>query len=236
MLEVRGVCFMTLAKEKVFAEGFGFKKLFLIFVIGSIFGALYEQILNLVKVYTATGDIVWELRRGVIYGPFSPIYGAGAVLIVYLFARKNYSNLKTFIYGALFGGIFEYAISFLQETFTHTTSWDYSSYFLNINGRTTIPYMIVWGLFTLVFVKGVYPFLSKWIEMIPVNVGNVCFNIILVFLIIDMTVSWTALIRSAMRRSGIDPITPVGEIYDKVYPDSVLAKSFPNMDFKVSGK
>ena len=51
-----------------------------------------------------------------------------------------------------------------------------------------------------------------------------------------MTVSWTALIRSAMRRSGIDPITPVGEIYDKVYPDSVLAKSFPNMDFKVSGK
>ena len=121
---------MTLAKEKVFAEGFGFKKLFLIFVIGSIFGALYEQILNLVKVYMATGDIVWELRRGVIYGPFSPIYGAGAVLIVYLFARKNYSNLKTFIYGALFGGIFEYAISFLQETFTHTTSWDYSSYSL----------------------------------------------------------------------------------------------------------
>ena len=96
--------------------------------------------------------------------------------------------------------------------------------------------MIVWGLFTLVFVKAVYPFLSKWIERIPINIGNVCFNIILIFLIIDMTVSWTALIRSAMRRSGIDPITPVGEIYDKVYPDSVLAKSFPNMDFKVSGK
>ena len=65
------------SKREVFAKGFCGKKLFLIFVIGSIFGAFYEQILNLVKVYLTTGDIVWELRRGVIYGPFSPIYGAG---------------------------------------------------------------------------------------------------------------------------------------------------------------
>lgn len=227
---------MTDAKEKVFAEGFSFKKLFLIFVIGSIFGAIYEEVLHLVKVYMTSGDIVWEYRRGVIYGPFSPIYGAGAVLMVLLLAKRNFSNLKIFIYGALLGGGFEYAISFLQETFTHTTSWDYSNYFLNINGRTTIPYMAVWGLFSLGFVKGVYPFLSNLIEKVPVNIGNILFYIILVFLILDMAISWSALIRSSLRRSGIPPITPVGKIYDRVYPDNVLAKAFPNMDFKVTGK
>ena len=93
--------------------------------------------------------------------------------------------------------------------------------------------MIVWGVFTLIFVKLIYPFLSKWIEKIPVNIGNIIFYILLIFLIIDMFISWTALFRSAMRRSNIEPITPVGRLYDIVYPDSVLSKSFPNMDFKV---
>ena len=221
------------SKKCVFAEGYSGKKLFLIFVIGSVIGVLYEEILNLVKIYFATGDIVWELRRGVLYGPFNPLYGLGAVLVIYLLAKPNYSNIKTFIYGGLLGGFIEYSISLLQEIFTHTTSWDYSHHFLNIGGRTTIPFMIAWGAFTLIFVKLIYPFLSKWIEKIPVNIGNIIFYILLIFLIIDMFVSWTALFRSAMRRSNIEPITPVGRLYDIVYPDSVLSKSFPNMDFKI---
>ena len=219
------------SKKQIFAEGYSGKKLFLIFVIGSIFGALYEQILNLIKVYFATGEIVWSLRRGVIYGPFSPIYGAGAVLIVYFLVRPNYSKLKTFLYGALLGGAFEYIISFLQEVFTHTISWDYSNYFLNINGRTTIPFMIFWGLLTLIFAKYIYPFISKLIEKIPVNLGNIIFYILLIFLIIDMFISWTALIRSAMRRNNIEPITPVGEFYDKVYPDEYIKSVYTNMKF-----
>lgn len=219
--------------KEVFAEGFSPKKLFLVFVIGSIIGVFYEQILNLVKVYLSTGNIVWELRRGVLYGPFNPLYGFAAFVLIYLLAKPNYSNLKTFIYGALLGGVIEYLVSLLQEIFTHTTSWDYSNYFLNIGGRTTIPYMIVWGLLSLIFIKFVYPYFSNFIEKIPVNIGNIIFYLLLIFLIIDMFVSWTALFRSAMRRNDIEPITPIGRLYDQVYPDRVLARSFPNMDFKV---
>ncbi len=221
------------SKSEVFAKGYSVKKLFFIFVIGSILGTFYEQILNLVKVYYATGNVVWELRRGVLYGPFNPLYGLGAVLVVYLLARPNYSNIKTFIYGGLLGGFIEYSISLLQEIFTHTTSWDYSHHFFNIGGRTTIPFMLAWGGCTLIFVRLVYPFLSNLIEKIPVNIGNIIFYVFLIFLIIDMFVSWTALFRSAMRRNNIEAITPVGRLYDKVYPDSVLAKSFPNMEFKI---
>ena len=220
------------SKKCVFAKGYSFKKLFFIFVIGSIIGVLYEEILNTVKIYLATGDIVWELRRGVIYGPFNPLYGLGAVLVVYLLVRPNYSNIKTFIYGGLLGGIIEYSISLLQEIFTHTTSWDYSNHFLNIGGRTTIPFLIAWGIFTLIFAKIIYPYLSKWIEKIPINIGNIIFYILLIFLIIDMFISWTALFRGAMRKSDIEPITPIGRLYDRIYPDSVLSKHFPNTEFK----
>ena len=220
------------SKKCVFAKGYSFKKLFFIFVIGSIIGVLYEEILNTVKIYLATGDIVWELRRGVIYGPFNPLYGLGAVLVVYLLVRPNYSNIKTFIYGGLLGGIIEYSISLLQEIFTHTISWDYSNHFLNIGGRTTIPFLIAWGIFTLIFAKIIYPYLSKWIEKIPINIGNIVFYILSIFLIIDMFISWTALFRGAMRKSDIEPITPIGRLYDRIYPDSVLSKHFPNTEFK----
>ena len=71
------------SKNKYLLKDTVVRNYFLSLLLASIFGALYEQILNLVKVYFATGDIVWSLRRGVIYGPFSPIYGVGAVLIVY---------------------------------------------------------------------------------------------------------------------------------------------------------
>lgn len=226
--EVKGISH----EEKVFAQGLCKEKLFLVFVIGSIFGAYYEQILNLIKVFFRKGIIVWELRRGVIYGPFSPIYGVGAVLIVWLLARKKRSPLHTILYGAMVGGIFEYLISFLQETFVGTVSWDYSQQFLNINGRTTIPFMLVWGLFAFVFIQYIYPKISDMIESIPYRFGKIMVSVLAVFLVFDMLISWTALFRQTQRRNNIEPVTRVGEFYDKVYTDERLKKCFPNMKAK----
>ena len=164
---------MSSKNKKVFAEGYSFKKLFLIFVIGSIFGALYEQIVNLITTYLQTGNLVWELRRGVIYGPFSPIYGAGAVLLVYFLSKPNYSNLKTFIFGALGGGAFEYLISFLQETFLGTVSWDYTNEFLNLNGRISILYSFVWGILALLLINQIHPFIEKTIRNFSLKIPHI---------------------------------------------------------------
>ena len=125
------------ADHRTFAQGVCFYKLVWVFTIGSIFGVYYEQILNLMKSLLADGNIFWESRRGVIDGPLSPVYGAGAALIVYLLARRKRPGWQTWLYGALLGGAFEYTISFLQEWAIGTTSWDYGQQFLNINGRTT---------------------------------------------------------------------------------------------------
>lgn len=218
--------------KRIFAEGLCFKKMFLLFVIASIFGAYYEQILNLVTTYLANGSLVWEYRRGVIYGPLSPIYGAGAVLLVLLLARTKRKWWQTVFYGGLIGGSFEYIICFLQETFIGTISWDYTNHFLNINGRTTIPFMVVWGIVAWLFVDFVYPKISKLIERVPYRLGVWVTNFLIVFITLDMLISWTALARQTLRRNQIEPFTIVGEIYDKIYPDEVLIKYFPNMQIK----
>lgn len=221
-----------LDEKRGYAKGLCSAKLFLIFAIFSIFGTYYEQILNLVTHYLEDGSIFWEYRRGVIYGPFSPIYGAGAVLFTILLLRKNLSTPKTIIYGSLIGGAFEYIISLLQEIFVGTTSWDYSEHFLNIGGRTTIPFMLVWGILSLIYSKYLYPKICKAIENVPYNLMKTITICLAIFLIFDMLISWTALIRQNLRRKGYEPVTVIGEFYDKVYDDETLSKYFPNMKEK----
>ena len=216
-------------KERKFAEGICFWKLFWIFLIGSIFGAYYEQILNLMIHYHYHHEFVWQLRRGVIYGPISPVYGAGALLFALFLIRHFKSNFHLFFKAALIGGFFEYAMSFFQETFLGTISWDYSNEFLNLNGRTTIPFMIVWGLFGLLFAKVIYPMISHYIEYFPKKFGQIFSIILLVLLILDFTISWGALFRQRLRLKGHEPITFIGEFFDHHFSDEFLRKYYSNM-------
>ncbi len=218
--------------KRVFAEGLCATKLYIIYIIGSIFGVYFEQIRNLIKSLINNGTWFWEYRRGLIYGPFNPLYGFGAMVLVWLLLRKPLSNLKTFIYGSLIGGVVEYVVSFLQETFTGTTSWDYTGFIGNINGRTNIPYMLVWGGLAFILVKVIYPFVSKWVEKIPYNVGRLGTNIIHVFMFFDCFLSFGALIRWGLRRKGVEAVTFLGKFFDKFYPDAFLIKHYPNMTYR----
>ncbi len=217
-----------MAKRK-FAQGMCFYKMFWIFLFGCVFGAYYEEILNLVIHYHFHHDIVWQLRRGVIWGPISPVYGFGAVLIIGILGRKERPDWKTIFYGALLGGSFEYLISFLQETFLGTVSWDYTQEILNINGRTTIPFAIVWGLLSLALVKIFYPSISAIVESLPQTFGKIITNILIVLLAFDFTISWGALVRQLFRHEGYPPFTIVGKFFDQYYPDEELIKSYTNM-------
>ena len=219
----------VVVKEPKFAEGLCFKKLFFVFLVGSVIGTIYEEILFMVQHYMDTGQLEHALRRGVIYGPFNVIYGFGAVVLVYLLLRKPLKAWQIFIYAAVLGGFVEYIVSWLQEVFTHTTSWDYSDLFLNINGRTTIPIMLVWGFLGLLLVKVVYPPVSNLIERIPIKIGDRIYVVLVVLMALDMLVSWTAIIRQTLRHNNIPPFTPIGEFYDSYYNDERLEYYFPNM-------
>ena len=209
-------------QKKVFAKGYCFFKYFWFFVIGCIVGTYYEQILTLCK------KGVWVSRAGLLYGPLNPVYGFGAVLCVLILHRvKDWKLLWTL--GGLIGGGFEYILSWLQEIFIHSVSWDYSARFLNLNGRTTIPYMVFWGFLFMVVVKVIYPFCSKWIEKIPYTFGNVMTWICIVLMALNMGITCSALLRQSMRHKGIEARTTFAEWLDKMYPDEVIYDVFENM-------
>ena len=70
-------------EEKVFAKGYCFTKLFIFFVLGCLIGTYYEEVLWFIKY----GEIT--TRQGLIYGPFSPIYGVGVLAFVLLLGKND---------------------------------------------------------------------------------------------------------------------------------------------------
>ena len=112
---------------------------FWIFVLGSVFGFFAEMLYALA--YTRT----FEIRKGLIYGPFIQVYGMGAVAYYFL-VRSEQDPMRVFFKGMLLGGALEYLTSFFQEIFFGSVSWEYSHMFLNLNGRTSIQYCFYWGI------------------------------------------------------------------------------------------
>ncbi len=194
------------------------------FLLGGFLGTLYEEILTIL----ATGS--WESRAGTLWLPFNPLYGFGVVGFVLVLSRfKEWYHQIT--YGAIVGGAVEYICSWLQEILTNTTSWDYSNVFTNIDGRTTVVFSLAWGFMGFALVRYVYPLVVKMLEKIPYKIGNIVTIIIIVVFSTIMIISWAALIRCFLARSGVEPLTFIGRLLDKYLPQEYLQKYFVNMKF-----
>ena len=210
-------------KKEVFAEGFCFYKVFLLYVIGCMIGVYYEEILTVCR----TGE--WLSRQGIIYGPFNPVYGLGFLAFTVLLCR----NLKrkwwlTYIYSCFIGGAAEVITSLISEYVFKVNAWDYSDKFLNIMGRTTIPFMLFWGLGGLIFVKFVYPGLSKLIELIPKRIGNLIMPTFLIFVLLSHVISYSALFRYGTRAEGQPASNAIEAVLDKYYDDDLMKQYYEN--------
>lgn len=210
-------------KKEVFAEGFCFYKVFLLYVIGCMIGVYYEEILTVCR----TGE--WLSRQGIIYGPFNPVYGLGFLAFTVLLCR----NLKrkwwlTYIYSCFIGGAAEVITSLISEYVFKVNAWDYSDKFLNIMGRTTIPFMLFWGLGGLIFVKFVYPGLSKLIELIPKRIGNLIMPTFLIFVLLSHVISYSALFRYGTRAGGQPASNAIEAVLDKYYDDDLMKQYYEN--------
>lgn len=208
-------------KEETFAKGVCFKKIFWLFMIGCVFGCVFEMVNHFIHY----GD--WVSRSGLIYGPLNPVYGLGLVFFV-IFLSKIKNPGLIFLGGMLLGGGCEYLCSLIQEKVFGTISWDYSHQLFNIGGRTSLKYMLIWGVLALLVMKVVYPALSNLIEKMPVKTGNILTVILIVFMIADIIISVVACLRQSERAEGKEPSNQVEVFLDKHYPDNKLNKIFEN--------
>ena len=211
-------------EEKPFAYSLCFTKLFWLFMIGNVVGTILETLWALLTLHK------FEMRVGLVWGPFIPVYGFGAVVMT-LLLYKSYKRRDLYIFtaAALIGAGFEYLCSLFQELAFGTVSWEYSDTTANLGGRTNLMYALIWGILGLLWVKEFFPFISRQIEKIPKRIGSILTIILCVFMVVDMAVSGAAVVRRGERREGI-PADSAFELWlDKNFDDEKMDFLFPNM-------
>ncbi|MDO4345357.1 MAG: putative ABC transporter permease [Eubacteriales bacterium] len=210
------------AEEKKFAEGSGFYKLVWLFLIGSFFGDLVETVFCRITMGW------WMSRSSVVYGPFSIVWGfACALLTALMYRYRNKSDRYLFFYGTIVGGTYEYVCSVLAEIVFGAKFWDYSKIPFNLGGRVNLLYCFFWGIVAVLWLKGIYPLLSKWIEKIPKKIGPVLTWVLIVLMTVNMAISALALDRYSKRQRGVEAGNSIELLLDEHFPDERMMRVYP---------
>ena len=207
-------------KDKLVQE---FVVIFWLFIIGSVIGYIFEIAMVLFR----KGYI--ESRRGLIYGPFTPVYGVG-IIIYYLVLKniKSRNKIKVFFITMLLGGIIEYLCSFLQEKLFGTISWDYSNIMFNINGRTSLLHCTYWGMGGILYISFIEPLIEEIRKTIIKKDLQIITVLLVCFMAFDISISFLAAERQTDRRNHIMPHGKVDIFLDKHYSDEYMDKIYAN--------
>ena len=190
-------------------------------VLFSILGLLIETI----YCFATTG--ILESRKGLILGPFCPIYGIGAALFIIILSEYKESKVKLFIMGAISGTIFEYICSYVLQVVYGSMFWDYSYTTYQINGRVSLTYSVFWGILAVLLIQFIKPYFDKIIDKIPTKPWD---KVITIFLIIDVILtifSISLYMNRAEKRYKNEQISET--ILDKIFNDDVMSFAFPNL-------
>ncbi len=98
-------------------------------------------------------------KRGFLNGFLCPIYGHGALLVLYALHGGFQNPFLTFFFGAIVTSILEYFTSWLMEKLFHMRWWDYSHYKFQINGRVCLLNSTCFGLACVLLCHLVQPWL-----------------------------------------------------------------------------
>ena len=148
------------------------------FFIFAIIGWVWEVVLHII----VDGEFV---KRGVLQGPWLPIYGYGGILILTVLNKFRAKPLTQFIAIIILCGTIEYFTSvYLETIYNGQRWWDYSGYFLNLHGRICAEGLLVFGLGGIAIVYIAAPLLDNIIKKIDhKKLVTVCCILVILFAI-----------------------------------------------------
>lgn len=207
-----------------FAKGLCFDKLVWVFLICALLGDGIETL------FCGLVNGQWMSRSSVLYGPFSFVWGLGAVVLTITLQPLSQKNDRyVFLAGFVIGGVYEYMCSVFTELVFGTVFWDYSHMPLNIGGRTNALFCFFWGVLAVVWVKIIYPHMSAWVERVPAIAGKVTTWVVLFLMLCNAALTCGAMVRYHTRSERPEADNFFETFLDEQYDDAYMEHRWPNM-------
>ncbi len=129
------------------------------------------------------------INRGFLNGPYCPIYGVGAIIIVAVLAKYINDPVSVFIAGMISTSALEYVTSWGMEKLFHAKWWDYSNHRFNLNGRICLLNSVLFGVMSLALMYLVHPFVSKIVDDFSQRGIIITSSILMVLMVADIIFS-----------------------------------------------
>lgn len=153
----------------------------LYFIIYSFLGWCLESVYKTIIFKKPTNS-------GFLYGPFCPMYGIGAVIM--LFASQISNNIFViFIMATLIFTAWEYIVAVILEKLFKTKYWDYSKLKFNFQGRICLKNSIYWGILGVLLIFIIQPAIEKATNWIPENMLKYINSILCLAILVDAIVT-----------------------------------------------
>ena len=178
-----------------------------------------------------------ESRVGLVWGPFSPLYGLGAVLLTWLsfFLRsRGAAGWQVFLVSAVVGGVLEQFAGWSMSTFFDAESWTYLHLPDHITQWVAWRFLAAWGVLGLVWCRAVMPRLLYQIGMPTTRRQAVFVTLVAVYLMADVAMTLACFDRKAERDAGEPPSNAFEQWVDTNYNDEFISSRFENL--KIGGE
>ena len=129
----------------------------MIFFIGCICGWIYEEIFHFIK----ENEIV---NRGFLYGPYLPVYGFGACILISLLRKLKKHPIIFFLSCILITGIIEYITGYILMEIWHKRWWDYTGLFMDIHGYVCLRSVLTFGIGGLLLLYIFDPIVKEFVH------------------------------------------------------------------------
>ena len=107
------------------------------------------------------------VNRGFLHGPLLPIYGSGAIIILFAVIPVAENLFLVWLFGMVAATALEYVTGAAMERIFKVRYWDYSGQKFNLNGHICLTRSIAWGFFSILLVRFVHPPIGRLLARVP---------------------------------------------------------------------
>lgn len=133
-------------------------------------------------------------NRGFMRGPFLPIYGSGAIMMLVVSMPFHDNIVLTYIAGCIGATALEYVTGVTMEALFKVRYWDYSKNKFNFQGHICLGSTLAWGVLTIVMTEFVHVPVERFVLSIPSQVLTIITLVLTVCIVADFALSFKAAI------------------------------------------
>lgn len=130
------------------------------------------------------------VNRGFMRGPFLPLYGSGAVMMLIVSMPFQHNLALTYIAGCIGATALEYVTGVTMEALFKVRYWDYSNQKLNFQGHICLSSTLAWGGLTILMTRVVHKPVEQLVLSIPESVLSVAVFVLTIYIVADFTLSF----------------------------------------------